>query len=107
MAAVQEPSNGRKRVRFYNWDGERRSITFGKIPRRLAESHADHIEALVNARKGRFQADGRHFTWVAEQDQHIRLRLAEYGLIPPPVEEKELPAVAEVPTLEAWFDRYI
>jgi len=106
MATVQELSNGRKRVRFYDHEKIRRSVTFGKIPRRHAESHAGHIEELVNAKRGRYAADGRHFEWVAEQAEPTRRHLAKLGLIPP-IEEPEAEEPPEVPTLEAWFDRYI
>jgi hypothetical protein len=106
MATVQTLPTGSKRVRFYDHKRIRRGLTFGKIPQRLAESHAGHIEELVNAKRGRYAADGRHFEWVADQDDGIRKRLAEFELIPP-VEEPEAEEPPEVPTLEAWFDRYI
>lgn len=107
MASIQELPGGRKKIRFYDHQGERRAIHVGKIPKRLAESHADHIEALVNAKKGKFEADANHFVWVGEQNEKIRQALAKIGLIPPLKPDSPPVEPDPAPTLEAWFSQFI
>lgn len=108
MATVQELAGGRKKIRFYCHNGKRRGIHFGKIPKRLADSHAMHVEALVNAKRGKFQADGEHFEWAGKQDERVQDTLFEIGLIPKPErDEPEPEPVHEVPALENWFNQYI
>lgn len=105
--------NGRAEVRFYDASGKQRRVSFGKIPKRLAESHAMHIEALANARRGKFQAAGEHFEWAGQQVEKIQNALAAIGLIPQPERapepepESEPEPAAVVPTIEAWFTQYI
>jgi integrase len=107
MAQVQELPGGKKKIRFYDHSGVRRGIHFGKIPKRLAESHAMHIESLVNAKRGKFQADGEHFQWAGEQNLRIQRALATIGLIPSLVEPEPEPEKPIVPTIGEWFTRYI
>lgn len=109
MAQIQDLPGGKRKIRFYDHTGKRRAIHFGKIPRRLAESHALHIEALVNAKRGKFQAEADHFKWAGEQNQRLQKTLARIGLIPPLVEviPEPSPEPKQVPTLNDWFVRYI
>lgn len=101
--------NGRAEVRFYDHTGIRRQVALGKIPKRSAESAANHIQALVGARAGGLSPNPENVVWAADQRPRIVSYLAGLGLIPQPEaapEPEPEPAVV-VPTLTEWFDRYI
>jgi integrase len=101
--------NGRAEVRFYDQSGIRRQVALGEIPKRVAESAANHIQDLVNSSIGGLSANAENVVWASKQRPRIVSYLAELGLIPKP-EKTEEPApepVKVVPTVDEWFSRYI
>ena len=106
MASVRELPDGRKTIRF-NVGGERCEISFGRIPKRLAESHAGHIEKLVSSLAGGFEADQEHYRWAGEQRPRVIMQLVKLELIPPQKPVEPIPESDPVPTLADWFSQYI
>ena len=101
--------NGRAEVRFYDHSGIRRQVALGEVPKRVAESAANHIQDLVNSAIGGLSANPKNVVWATKQRPRIVSYLAELGLIPKP-ERTEEPApepIKVVPTVEEWFTRYI
>ncbi len=107
MAQVEDLPGGRRRVRFYDHNRIRRAIALGKVPRRTADMAADHIEGLVNAKRGGYQAEGAHAAWAGKQLAAVKKSLIRYGLIPPDAAGEPPQATKLAPTIEAWFEQYI
>jgi integrase len=101
--------NGRAEIRFRDVSGIQRQIAFGELPKRAAESAANHIQALVNSAIGGLSPNPENVVWASKQRFRIVSYLAELGLIPKPeaIEEPTPKPVKVVPTVEEWFARYI
>ncbi len=52
MASISDDPNGRRRIQFVAPDGSRKTVRFGKIDRRGAESVCRYVEALLSAKIG-------------------------------------------------------
>lgn len=101
--------NGRAEVRFYDHQGIQRRLALGKIPKRSAESAANHIQALIGAKIGGLSASTENVLWASQQRPRIIAYLANLGLIQKPeaIEPIAPQPVKTVPTINAWFIRYI
>ena len=101
--------NGRAEVRFYDHQGNRRSVALGAIPKRAAESAAGHIQGLVNSKIGGLQAYPENVEWACDQKPRVVDYLSGLGLIQPRMPETPvaIPAAPIAPTVEEWFDQFI
>ncbi|GEM_PF-2376537 len=108
MASVNY-RNKRAEVRFYDHQGNRRTVALGAIPKRAAESAASHIQSLVNSKIGGLQPYPENFTWASDQRPRVVDYLARLGLIQPRQTEviAVQPEIELATTLEQWFNEYI
>jgi len=84
MASLIADANNRWRVQFA-FQGARRTIRLGKMPRRAAETIRRHIEALIAAKLSGQPLDGQTASWLGGLgDSPLRERLAATGLIEAP-----------------------
>lgn len=108
MASVNY-RNKRAEVRFCDHRGTRRTIALGAIPRRAADSAANHIQGLVNSKIGGLQPYPENVEWACDQKPRIVDYLSGLGLIQPrsPEATVSIPAAPMSPTVEDWFDQFI
>ena len=95
MASIANDPGGRKRILFFDADGQRKAIRLGKMSQRQAESVKVRVEALAAAQITGTAPDDETSRWVAKRDETLRDRLAAVGLIDPPKRATLGPFVAD------------
>lgn len=101
MATLFETRSGSWRIQFRDGDGQRRSLTLGKMSQRKAEGICTRIERLNVCRIIGSPIDADDARWVAEHvSKEFAGRLAKAGLIEPPGSQ-------EVITLGEFLDLYL
>ena len=100
MASIARDSNGRKRILFFNADGERKTIRLGKATMQQAATVKLRIELLVAAKINGTAPDDDTSRWAASIGDDLHVKLAEHGLVAPRVK-------GDVPTLAQFVDSYI
>jgi integrase len=83
MATLSVEASGRRRIQFFDSDGQRRSVSLGKkVPMRTVMTWKAHIEALALAVRHGHAVDDAVASWVSRLgDKEVNL-LAEVGLAP-------------------------
>ncbi len=101
MASIStNKRTGLRRILFVARDGRRKSIRFGKLNKRQAETVKRFIEDLVACSVSGGSPKGTTAEWLADLPDTIRKRIERTGLITP--RER-----VECPTLAAWVQSYI
>ncbi len=103
MASIARDKNGRKRVLFFNGDGQRKSIRLGKMAVKQAETVKLHIEHLVAAATTGTAPDPKAANWIAELGDDLHAKLAGHGL----VTAREHANATSCRTLAEFIDGYI
>jgi integrase len=80
MASVSNDPNGRRRILFFDANGDRRSMRLGKISKRQAETVKQHIEQIVAAQITRTAPPPETSHWLAELAEELLTKLADVGL---------------------------
>ena len=97
MATICNDPNGRKRILFFDADGNRKTLRLGKVARRHAEAVKVKVEDLAAALvTGHAPADETTH-WVANLDDTMRDKLARVGLL----------AAQPKTTLGTYIDSYM
>jgi integrase len=100
MASIVKDANGRKRILFFDRDGERKAIRLGKATMQQAATVKLRIELLVAAKINGTAPDDDTSRWVASIGDDLHAKLAGHDLVVPRVR-------VSVPTLGAFIDGYI
>lgn len=80
MASVEKDSKG-YRVRFIDYNGQRRAIRLSGINKSNTQKIARHIDELVVWKKSGLTLDGETATWLSKVGQDIHDKLNNAGLI--------------------------
>ena len=64
-------------------DGERKTMSFGRMSKRAAETVRGHVSALVNAAKSNTQVSDMTAFWVSGLGQKMHDKLVAHGLMKP------------------------
>jgi integrase len=97
MASIIDDPGGRKRILFFDGNGDRRAVRLGKASQKLAESFKVKIEQLASATKLGHVPDDDTIRWLSERDDATHAKLARAGLIAP----------RESCQLGPWLDAYL
>lgn len=97
MASIACDPNGRKRIQFFNTDGERKTIRLGKATVKQAEGFKVRVEQLVMANMTGGGVDPETAMWLTTRDDTTYAKLADAGLVAPRASAK----------LGAFIDEYI
>ena len=81
MASICNDPNGRRRIQFFNADGERKTLRLGKVSQRHAESVKVKIEDLVSASITGGTPRDDTTRWLASLDSTLHDKLAHIGLV--------------------------
>ena len=100
MASIAKDRNGRKRILFFNANGERKTIRLGRATMQQAATVKLRIELLIAAKINGAAPDDDTSRWVASVGDDLHAKLAEHGLVSPR-------AKAAITTLAAFLDGYI
>ncbi len=92
MASIISEPAGRKRIQFFNGDGQRKSVRLGKATMKQAEAIKLRIEHLVLG-----QVDPETTRWLESCSDRLHAKIAKTGLVKP----------RESTLLGPWLDRYI
>ena len=80
MASICNDPNGRRRIQFFNADGERKTLRLGKVSLRHAQSVKVKIEDLVSASVTGGSPRDDTTRWLASLDAALHDKLAHAGL---------------------------
>ncbi len=100
MASIAKDANGRKRIQFFNPDGQRKTLRIGKATMQQAGAVRLRIELLVAAKINGTAPDDDTSRWVASIGDELHAKLAEHGLVSPR-------AKVEQTTLGPFLESYI
>jgi Phage integrase SAM-like domain len=100
MASIVRDPNGRKRILYFNANGERKALRLGKATMGDARTVATRIELLVAAKRNGTTPEPDTINWVASIGDELHAKLAINGLVAPR-------ATAERGTLAAFLDSCI
>jgi len=101
MASIShDKRTGRRAIQFVGPDGKRRSIRFGKVNKKQAESAKLFIEDLVACKIAGTSPKNTTAAWIASLSNTVRGRLERGGLIGPQERRERL-------TLADWLKSYI
>ena len=100
MASIHTEANGCRRILLKCPDGRRRPIRLGRIGKKDAEAVKRHVEHLFAARMSGQALPTATAEWLGGVPTVLRERLERVGLVEPR-------AVADVPTVAAWCERYV
>ncbi len=100
MASVVRDPGGRKRILFFNAEGERKTLRLGKETMGNARTIAGRVELLVAAKRNGTVPEPAVIDWLASIGDILHAKLAEHGLVAPRVK-------AGRATLAAFLDSYI
>ncbi len=81
MASITEISPTDRRIQFTDPNGKRKTIYFGKIPKKNLESILAHVEALNTAKISSQPVRRETAVWLEELSPKIKEKLAKAGLI--------------------------
>lgn len=95
MASIVRDPNGRKRILFFNADGNRKAIRLGKMSQRQADAIKMRVEQLVSAQVSGTAPDDETTRWVKDRDETLREKLAAAGLIDAPKRAALGPFIAD------------
>jgi integrase len=95
LASLSNDSNGTKRIQFIDGDGERRTIRFGKLNAKAAETVLRRVEQLAAHRVAGTAHEPDLSAWLAAVPAVYYARLVRAGLAAPRAEDER-----EVVTLE-------
>lgn len=100
MASIAKDANGRKRILFFNQDGERKTLRIGVASMHDARTVATRVDLLVAAKRCGTTPEPETAKWAATRGDELYGKLAKYGLVPPR-------AKVEQTTLGPFLDGYI
>lgn len=80
MASLSNDPNGRRRILFFDADGNRKTIRLGKMSKRQAEAVKLRIEDLAASKISGGAPSDETSRWLAAIDDTLRNRLAAVGL---------------------------
>jgi integrase len=100
MASIAKDKNGRKRILFFNQDGERKVLRIGKETMGNARTIATRIEFLVAAKRNGTVPEPDTIGWLASIGDDFHTKLADHGLVAPRAKAANI-------TLRAFLDGYI
>jgi integrase len=100
MASIVRDPNGRKRILYFNADGERKPLRLGVATMGDAREVATRIGLLVAAKRFGTTPEPNTIDWLASIGDELHAKLADHGLVAPR-------AKAERGTLAAFLDSYI
>ncbi len=99
MASLSKNPQGHRQLQFVDSTGKRRSLRFGKLPAKQAETLLVRIEALVAAKECNAPPDAVTIGWLNGLSDSLHDRLVRVGLVGPRSERNV--------TLSQLFERYI
>ncbi|MDC0307709.1 site-specific integrase [Planctomycetaceae bacterium] len=97
MATLSTDNYGNRRIQFYDPDGKRRSVSFGKMPKKSAEHVRTRIDDLETSAISGHSHSRETAAWLDGLGQVMKGKLAKVGLIEPP----------DASTLKTFLDSYI
>ena len=107
MASLIQESDGRRRIQFYNGNGDRRSIGLGSISERNAKRICDKVEQLVEHSITGIVLDPEVSRWVAGLDDRLHRKLVKVGLTEPREPVADAAETASTLKLVEFFDEYL
>ncbi len=81
MASISNDANGTRRLQF-SFDGKRRSVRLGKMPKKQAEQFRQHVETIISSRNAKLPIPVETATWLGGLSDEFSDKLHEVGLIP-------------------------
>src|SRR5262249_19729566 len=72
--------NGRRRIQFTTWAGERKTIHLGKTTQKDAEKIRTKVEAILSANRAKSPFDCETASWLADIDSQLSRKLEAVGL---------------------------
>ncbi len=105
MASLIRDSGGRKRVQFFDREGERRTVRLGRVSQRWAESALGKIEKLVADSFEGTGHDPEVAKWVADLPRLLHRRVVRVGLVAPRIEDEAAPEVTLGTLVEKFLKR--
>ena len=83
MASISNDPNGRRRIQFFDANGQRRTIRLGKVPLRYAEAVKVKVEDLAYAASTGHAPAEETSRWLVKLDSELYDKLAKAGLTKP------------------------
>ncbi|NQV26673.1 MAG: phage integrase SAM-like domain-containing protein, partial [Rhodopirellula sp.] len=80
MASISQLKDGRCRIEWYDGNGNRKSISLGKLSDRKAERIRDKVTELVQTMRLGLALDDSVGTWLAKLDDRTHGKLVKAGL---------------------------
>ena len=100
MASVVRDPGGRKRILFFNADGERKTLRIGEETMGNARTIATRVGLLVAAKRNGTAPEPATIHWLASIGDELHGKLADHGLVAPRARAKQV-------TLAAFLDSYV
>ncbi len=97
MASIGINKSGSKCVRFFDQNGDRKTLHIGKVDKRAARLILSHVERLASAAKSRCSVPDETSSWVGSLGDELRSKMARVGLI----------AARESVSLRSYIEQYI
>lgn len=108
MASVStDKRTGLRRILVVLPNGQRPQIRLGSVSAKAARSICGHVEELVRAKRTRTDIDRRTMDWLADIDDDLHGRLADFELVQPRVQREPEVMPEAVVTLGQLLDDYI
>ncbi len=83
MATMGIDSGGRKRILFFDREGQRRTLRLGKLSERDAKTIKVHVELIVHAQITCESPPVDTSRWLADLDDALHARFRRFGLTNP------------------------
>lgn len=100
MASIVKDANGRKRILFFNQDGDRKTLRLGIASMHDARTIATRIEFLVGAKRNGTAIQPDTLDWLTTIGNDLYGKLAKYELVAPRVK-------VERTTLGPFLESYV
>ncbi len=97
MASIGINKSGTKCIRFFDQNGDRKTLHIGKVDKRTARLILVHVERLASAAKSRCSVPDETSNWVGSLGDEMRSKMARVGLI----------AARESVSLRLYIEQYI
>lgn len=81
MASISTDRNGLRRILFIDGNGDRKTIRFGRTPKKDLNGIKLRVEALVAANAGNYSLERETAEWVAGIEDRLHAKLAAVGLV--------------------------